>query len=264
MASETKGWGLAALIGVALIAAQAAAELAMGRPAICTCGTVLLWYGDLFGPGLSQHIADWYSFTHISHGFVFYAFTKIAAPRAPFWTRLAATLVLEVSWEVVENTPVIIDRYRQSALAQGYNGDSVVNSVSDTLFCVLGFWLAWRLPVRWSLAFVVINEIALAGSSMTTSPSMCCNSSIRPRRCRNGRPRAAVSGPAGLFDDERLIEAEHSRSPSLTPDFRGGRRCVAPGSFRVPACRAGGPNGPNSDTSRSTGPSPFPARQTAA
>ena len=162
MASEAKGWGLAALIGVALIAAQAAAELAMGRPAICTCGTVLPWYGDLFGPGLSQHIADWYSFTHISHGFVFYAFTRIAAPRAPLWTRLAATLVLEVSWEVVENTPLIIDRYRQSALAQGYNGDSVVNSVSDTLFCVLGFWLAWRLPVRLSLAFVVVNEIALA------------------------------------------------------------------------------------------------------
>jgi hypothetical protein len=162
MASETRGWGRAAIIGAALIVAQVAIELAMGRPAICTCGRVLLWYGDLFGSGLSQHIADWYSFTHISHGVVFYGLTKIAAPRAPLWTRLTAILVLEVGWEVAENTPVIIDRYRQSALAQGYNGDSVVNSVSDTLFCVLGFWLAWRLPVRWSFAFVVVSEIALA------------------------------------------------------------------------------------------------------
>jgi hypothetical protein len=159
---DRSGWGYAALIGVALIAAQAAAELAMGRPAICTCGRVYLWYGDLFGPGLSQHIADWYSFTHISHGFVFYGLAKMVAPRAPLWTRLATTLALEVSWEVVENTPIIIDRYRQSALAQGYDGDSVVNSVSDTLFCVLGFWLAWRLPVRLSVAVIALNELALA------------------------------------------------------------------------------------------------------
>jgi hypothetical protein len=162
MAREVPGWGKAALIGAALVVTQAAAELAMGRPPICTCGYVRLWYGDLFGPGLSQHIADWYSFTHISHGLVFYGLTKLVAPRAPLWTRLAATLALEVGWEVAENSPIIIDRYRQSALAQGYVGDSVLNSVSDTLFCVLGFWLAWRLPVRASVAMVVASELALA------------------------------------------------------------------------------------------------------
>ena len=162
MAGAAKGWGTAAAIGVALIAAQAIAELAMGRPAICACGAVQLWYGDLFGPGLSQHFSDWYSFTHISHGMVFYALTTLVAPRAPLWTRLAATLAIEVSWEVVENSPVIIDRYRQSALAQGYNGDSVVNSVSDTLFCVIGFALARLLPVRWGVALVAVNELALA------------------------------------------------------------------------------------------------------
>ena len=162
MAREARGLAIAAAIGVALIAAQAVAELAMGRPAICTCGWVELWYGDLFGPGLSQHISDWYSFTHISHGVVFYALTKLVAPRAPLWTRLVATLAIEVSWEVAENTPFVIDRYRQSALAQGYNGDSVINSVSDTLFCVIGFTLARLSPVRWSLAYVLVAELALA------------------------------------------------------------------------------------------------------
>lgn len=162
MAREAGGLAIAGVIGVALIAAQAGAELAMGRPAICTCGWVQPWYGDLFGPGLSQHISDWYSFTHISHGVVFYALTKLVAPRAPLGMRLVATLAIEVSWGVIENTPLIIDRYRQSALAQGYNGDSVVNSVSDTLFCVVGFALARWLPVRWSVAYVVVVELALA------------------------------------------------------------------------------------------------------
>ena len=131
----------------------------MGRPAICTCGRVYFWYGDLFGPGLSQHFADWYSFTHISHGFVFYGLTKMFAPRAPLWTRLAATLALEVSWEVVENTPIIIDRYRQSALAQGYDGDSVVNSLSDTLSMVVGFLLARKLPVAATIALGLAFEV---------------------------------------------------------------------------------------------------------
>ena len=162
MAREAKGLEIAAAIGAALIAAQAVAELAMGRPAICTCGRIELWYGDLFGSGLSQHISDWYSFTHISHGVVFYALTMLFAPRAPLWTRLVATLVVEVGWEVTENTPFIIDRYRQSALAQGYNGDSVINSVSDTLFCVIGFALARVSPVRWSVALVLVAELALA------------------------------------------------------------------------------------------------------
>jgi len=162
MTRETKGLGTAAAIGVMLVALQASVELAMGRPAICTCGYVRLWYGDIFGPGLSQHASDWYSFTHISHGMVFYALTTLAAPRAPLWTRLAATLAIEVGWELAENSPLIIDRYRQSALAQGYVGDSVLNSVSDTLFCLFGFTLARLLPVRWSLALFVVSECALA------------------------------------------------------------------------------------------------------
>ena len=151
---------LAACFG--LVAVQVIAELAMGRPPICTCGYVKLWYGDLFGAGLSQHLIDWYSFTHITHGVVFYALLRFVFPRASLAARLFAMVVLEVSWEVLENTPFIIDRYRQSALAQGYNGDSVLNSVSDVLFAVMGFALAGILPVRWSVVIVLVSEGALA------------------------------------------------------------------------------------------------------
>jgi hypothetical protein len=161
-ASEAMKVSRYAVICLGLVALQAVLELAMGRPAICTCGRVEFWYGDLFGPGLSQHLTDWYSFTHITHGFVFYALLTLVAPRAAFGPKLVAMLALEVSWEVMENTPIIIDRYRQSALAQGYLGDSVINSVSDAGFAVVGFVFARGLPTGWSVAAVLVSEAALA------------------------------------------------------------------------------------------------------
>jgi len=145
-----------------LVVFQAVALWAMGRPLICTCGRVELWYGDLFGSGMSQHLADWYSFTHITHGFVFYFVLSLLAPNTSLGFRLAVAIGLEAAWEVAENTPAVIDRYRQSALAQGYVGDSVINSLSDTLFAVLGFLLASALPVRLSVALILASEAALA------------------------------------------------------------------------------------------------------
>ena len=159
-----EGWRFStyAAICLTLVAIQAVAELAMGRPLICTCGQIRLWYGDLFGSGMSQHLVDWYSFTHITHGFVFYAILHRAAPNTPFDLRLALAIGIEVAWEIAENSPAVIERYRQSALAQGYVGDSVINSVSDTLFAVLGYLLAFVLPAPLSLALVLANEAALA------------------------------------------------------------------------------------------------------
>jgi hypothetical protein len=150
-----------AATGLALMAFQAAALWAMGRPLICTCGEVQLWYGDLLGSGMSQHLVDWYSFTHITHGFVFYLALKFAAPNTSFGFRLAVAIGIEVAWEIAENSPAVIERYRQSALAQGYVGDSVINSVSDTLFAMLGYLLAFILPAPLSLALVLANEAAL-------------------------------------------------------------------------------------------------------
>src|SRR5574338_1203890 len=135
---------IAALI---LVLAAAAILLAMGRHPICTCGTVDLWVGGRDSPKTSQMIADWYSFSHIVHGLIFYAALWLVARRWPVEWRFLAALIIESAWEVTENTPFVIDRYRETTAALGYTGDSVINSLSDILMMVVGFLAARKLPV---------------------------------------------------------------------------------------------------------------------
>ncbi|MEX0752065.1 MAG: DUF2585 family protein [Xanthobacteraceae bacterium] len=144
------------LIGAGFIALQALALLAMGHPLICTCGTIKLWHGGISSPENSQHLTDWYTYSHVIHGFGFYLLLWFIAPRMPLGLRFAIAIGLEAGWEIVENAPLIMDRYRQSALAQGYFGDSVVNSVVDTLAAALGLVLARILPV-WIIVALVIG-----------------------------------------------------------------------------------------------------------
>jgi hypothetical protein len=151
------GAGLA--IGAVLISLQALALHAFGQPLICTCGVVQLWVGDVTSAELSQQIADWYTFSHIIHGFLFYAALHLLLPRASIGARLALAVGIEAGWEIFENTPLIIERYRQSALAAGYVGDSVLNSVSDTLAATLGFLLARRLPVAATVVVAIAFEL---------------------------------------------------------------------------------------------------------
>ena len=133
--------------------------LAMGHPAICTCGRIDLWHGNPSSPETSQHLTDWYTYTHVVHGFAFYLLLRLAAPRMPLVWRLIIAIGLEAGWEVIENTPFIMDRYRQSALARGYFGDSVINSVADTLAAVVGFALARVLPVWLTVSLVFGMEL---------------------------------------------------------------------------------------------------------
>lgn len=151
-------WILAATGAVVL---QALILLAMGLPLICRCGEIALWHGNPSGPETSQHLTDWYTVTHVVHGFGFYALLWLIVPGLPIAQRFALAIGMEVAWEVIENTPLIMERYRQSALAQGYFGDSVVNSVADTLAAALGFVLAWVLPVRVSVVLVLATELLL-------------------------------------------------------------------------------------------------------
>ena len=153
--------GLPVAIAAGAVALQVLALVAMGHPLICTCGRIDLWYGNPAGPETSQHLTDWYTFTHVVHGFGFYFLIGLAAPRLPFAWRLALAVGLESAWEIVENMPFVIERYRQSALAASYFGDSVVNSVSDTAAAVLGFVLARALPAWSSVALVVASELFL-------------------------------------------------------------------------------------------------------
>jgi hypothetical protein len=147
------------LVGGGLVVLQALGLLALGQPPICTCGYVKFWHGIVQSDQNSQQIADWYTFSHIIHGIAFYFVLWLIAPKSSVWLRFAIAITVEVSWEILENTPMIIDRYRESALAQGYVGDSVINSIFDTLAAALGFFIARTFPVWLTVVLVVVFEV---------------------------------------------------------------------------------------------------------
>lgn len=155
-----------ALIATVLVLLAALAILlAMGRPPVCACGTVKLWHGVVQSPENSQHLTDWYSPSHVIHGLLFYFFAhllwrkwSIFGGRPAGWALPVAT-AFEAFWEVLENTPFVIQRYREVTVSWGYAGDSIVNSMADIGWMVAGFLLAARLPVRASVALALALEL---------------------------------------------------------------------------------------------------------
>lgn len=148
-----------ATAAILLLAATAALLLWMGRPPICTCGTVSLWVNESNSSRTSQMLADWYSFSHVVHGLLFYAALWLLFRKWPVERRFLVALAIEAAWEIVENTPMIINRYREETAALGYTGDSVLNSMSDIAMMALGFLIARKLPVWGAVAFVVALEL---------------------------------------------------------------------------------------------------------
>ena len=131
----------------------------LGQPLISASGEVKLWHGVVLSDGNSQHLTDWYTPSHIIHGILFYALLTFFAPKLSLRKRFLIALGIEVFWELLENTPWLIDHYRQQALAQGYIGDSIVNSMMDTVAMILGFIIARKSPILFSIALVLALEL---------------------------------------------------------------------------------------------------------
>ncbi len=150
---------LTVLLVALFIVLQAVALYLMGHPLICTCGVVTLWHGDVFSPQTSQQISDWYTFGHVNHGILFYGLAWWGMRRASFNWRSLAVAFTGLVWEVGENTPFVINRFRAVTMSLDYYGDSAINSVFDSLFMMVGVILARRLPVWVSVAVVLGSEV---------------------------------------------------------------------------------------------------------
>jgi hypothetical protein len=149
-------------VGAAIFAIAASAEFAMGRKLWGIGGKPGFWSGDINSSHNSQYFADPYSFTHITHGILFYGLFYVLARRFTVRSRFLMTLVVEAAWEIFENTDFVINRYRATTISLNYYGDSVVNSMGDVLFCLIGFWLASMLPARIAAFTVILMETMLA------------------------------------------------------------------------------------------------------
>lgn len=152
----TSFWLLVPLI---ILAVQVLAEHVMGRIWICSCGYVKLFEPGVNTPGNSQHLADWYTPSHIIHGFLFYGLGWLLLRKGSLGQRLTLATLIEAAWELLENSPIIIDRYRAATMAVGYEGDSILNSAMDTVFMALGFLFAARVPIWLTIVIAVFFEL---------------------------------------------------------------------------------------------------------
>lgn len=157
---DRRAWWLFAAGLVVL--AQGTILLLMGRLAICKCGEVKFWHGVVKSAENSQHLTDWYTFSHVLHGLIFYAVLTYLMPRASWATRLAVAVAIEAGWEIIENTDMVINRYRTATISLDYFGDSVINSLMDTVAMATGFVLASVLPVGGSVALGLASEVFMA------------------------------------------------------------------------------------------------------
>ena len=158
----SRSWFVTTLVIIGLMLAAALTERAMGRKLWGMHNTPGVWSGDIWSKYNSQFVADPYSFTHVTHGVVFYGLTHLLLKSSGFQTRLIVAVAVESGWEVLENTDAVIGRYRMETISLAYFGDSIVNSMADILVCSAGFFAASRLPKRVTIAGTIGLEIILA------------------------------------------------------------------------------------------------------
>lgn len=159
---DNSGFRTGLIAFAAILALQVLIEHLMGRVWICECGTVKLWEGGVNTSGNSQHLSDWYTPSHIIHGFLFYWLAWLVFRKRSVGFRLGLATLAEAGWEILENSPIIIERYRTATMALNYFGDSIVNSAADTVWMAVGFLAAWRLPVWLTVSLAVGFELLTA------------------------------------------------------------------------------------------------------
>ena len=216
----------------------------MGRLPFGPDGRFGLWEGNIWSAGCSQHFADAYAFSHIIHGMAFYFLLWLVARRAPVSARYLCAVLLEAGWELLENSPLIINRYRESTMALGYAGDSILNSTSDLLMMSLGFVLAWKLRPAVTVALVLAMEIGCLfwiRDNLTLNVIMLVHPIEAVKRWQmEGNPAS------GTVPSAFLPETDHARAPSriraVPPPPAGDRFCVflrgeKPGSHHTAVAR---------------------------
>jgi hypothetical protein len=200
---------LALAIGV--IVATALIEWTFGRSLLGPDGKFGLWEGNIWSEGCSQRVADAYAFSHIIHGMFFYMLLWLVARRLPLSARYLIAVILEAGWELLENSPIIINRYREATMALGYAGDSILNSTSDILMMSLGFLLAWKLRPAVTIALVLIMEIGCLfwiRDNLTLNVIMLVHPIEAVKRWQMEANPASATPPAAF-----LKESDHARTP---------------------------------------------------
>lgn len=147
--------------GAAIFAGAGALERFNGRGIWGISGEPGFWSGDINSPHNSQYLFDPYTFSHITHGLLFYALSWMVARRTAVRMRALLVLAVEAAWEVVENTNFVIERYRAATISLHYYGDSVMNSMCDIAACMVGFAVAAILPLRASIVLAIALEVVL-------------------------------------------------------------------------------------------------------
>jgi len=195
-----RGWGTVAG-AAALVGLQVAILHGFGQPLIAASGKILLWVGNPRSPDTSQQLTDWYSFSHIIHGFIFFGLLRLLAPRLPFAARLLIAMGIEIGWEITENTPAIIQHYRKQALAVGYVGDSILNSVSDTVMMASGFFFASRIRAPIVIALAIGLELftawAIRDNLTLNVLGLIAPSDLAPMRAIHDWQAGAAKGAGG-------------------------------------------------------------------
>lgn len=150
---------------VIILVLQAVVLYDLGHPLICDCGYVKIWDNVIEGSENSQHIFDWYTLSHIIHGFIVYFLLWLAGLRKRGWSIGALflmALLISAGWEMFENTQFVVARYQEATISSNYYGDSIINSLMDSVSMLFGFWLAWRLPVDMVIILAILMELTAA------------------------------------------------------------------------------------------------------